>query len=165
VSSGRSPAAGGDRPAFTVIVPVRDVADYLTSCLDSVLEQGFDAVEVIAVDDGSTDGSPALLRERSARDARVRVLHTTEPLGPGPARNLALVEASAPYVLFLDGDDTLTPGSLAAIDARIGEAGEPDVVMFGFARSYPRRTGRAGPSFSGARPASHPAHDRATRSS
>lgn len=137
--SGSRRSGGG--PAFTVIVPVHDVAPYLAACLDSVLEQDFDAVEVWAVDDASTDGGRELLEERAARDPRLHVLHTPRPVGPGPARNLALARATAPYLLFLDGDDTLAPGALAAIADRIERAvhmaSEPDVVMFGFARSHP----------------------------
>ncbi|MEU3983680.1 CDP-glycerol glycerophosphotransferase family protein [Streptomyces sp. NPDC026672] len=123
-------------PRFSVIVPCYKVQGYLRECLDSVLEQSCADVEVIAVDDRSPDGCGAILDEYAARDPRVRVLHLPENVGLGGARNAALPYATGDYLFFLDSDDTLTPGALRAIAARLEESGDPDVLVFDYARTY-----------------------------
>ena len=94
---------------ISVIIPVYNAEKYLRACLDSVLNQVGFSVEVICVDDGSTDDSPAILREYAARDPRVTVLTQTNQ-GPGVARNAGLAVAKGEYVMFLDADDRLTSG-------------------------------------------------------
>ena len=75
-------------PMLSIIVPVHNVQGYLRECLDSILDQSFADLEVIAVDDVSPDHSPAILDEYAQRDPRLRVLHLTANvgLGPGPQR-------------------------------------------------------------------------------
>ena len=123
-------------PRFSLIVPCFRVQGFLRECLDSVLEQSFRDIEVIAVDDRSPDGSGAILDEYAARDPRVRVLHLPENVGLGRARNAGLPYATGDYLLFLDSDDTLTAGALGAIADRLAEAGDPDVLVFDYARTY-----------------------------
>ncbi|MEV6765382.1 CDP-glycerol glycerophosphotransferase family protein [Streptomyces sp. NPDC051105] len=123
-------------PRFSLIVPCFKVQGFLRECLDSVLEQSFHDIEVIAVDDRSPDGSGAILDEYAARDPRVRVLHLPENVGLGHARNAGLPHATGDFLLFLDSDDTLTPGALRAIADRLTETGDPDVLVFDYARTY-----------------------------
>ncbi|GAQ56389.1 bifunctional glycosyltransferase/CDP-glycerol:glycerophosphate glycerophosphotransferase [Streptomyces acidiscabies] len=123
-------------PRFSVIVPCFDVQSFLRDCLDSLLTQSFPDFEVIAVDDCSPDDSGRILDEYAARDERVRVLHLPENVGLGPARNAGMAQACGDYLFFLDSDDTLTPGALAAIADRLAESGDPDVLVFDYARSY-----------------------------
>ncbi|MFD3586425.1 CDP-glycerol glycerophosphotransferase family protein [Streptomyces sp. NPDC058683] len=123
-------------PRFSLIVPCFKVQGFLRECLDSVLEQSFHDIEVIAVDDRSPDGSGAILDEYAARDPRVRVLHLPENVGLGPARNAGLPHATGDFLLFLDSDDTLTPGALRAIADRLTETADPDVLVFDYARTY-----------------------------
>ena len=125
-----------DVPLFSVVVPVHNVAGLLGSCLDSILGQSFGAFEVIAVDDASTDGSGALLDDRAAADARLRVEHLPHNAGGGAARNAGIDLATGRYVVFVDSDDELPPGALAGLAERIEAAGRPDVVIFGFVRCY-----------------------------
>jgi CDP-glycerol glycerophosphotransferase len=107
IRTGDAPApAEGTGPALTVVIPVYNVAQYLPECLDSVLGQSFSDLEVIAVDDGSTDDCPAVLAAYAARDPRLRVLHQ-ENAGQGPARNRAIEVARGEYVTFCDSDDTV----------------------------------------------------------
>lgn len=101
-----APSEPEDRPALTVVIPVYNVAQYLPECLDSVLGQSFADLEVIAVDDGSTDDCPAVLAAYAARDSRLRVLRQ-ENAGQGPARNRALEVARGEFVTFCDSDDTV----------------------------------------------------------
>ena len=105
-------------PRFSVIVPVHKVQAYLHACLDSVLGQSYRDIEVMAVDDRSPDGCGAILDAYAARDERVRVLHLPENVGLGRARNAGMPLATGDYLLFLDSDDTLTPGALRALADR-----------------------------------------------
>uniref|UniRef100_A0AAU2W4P8 Bifunctional glycosyltransferase family 2 protein/CDP-glycerol:glycerophosphate glycerophosphotransferase n=1 Tax=Streptomyces sp. NBC_00008 TaxID=2903610 RepID=A0AAU2W4P8_9ACTN len=123
-------------PRLTLIVPAYNVQGYIGECLDSVLEQDFTDFEVIGVDDCSPDGSGAILDTYAERDARVRVLHLAENVGLGHARNAGMDEATGDYLLFLDSDDTLAPGSLAAIAARLDATDDPDVLVFDYTRTY-----------------------------
>ncbi|MFJ9947119.1 glycosyltransferase family 2 protein [Kitasatospora sp. NPDC091207] len=123
-------------PRFSVIVPVHKVEEYLPECLDSVLGQGGPDVELIAVDDRSPDGCGAILDGAAARDPRVRVLHLAENVGLGRARNAGLAVATGEYVIFLDSDDTLTPGLLKAVDDRLAAGGDPDILVYDYARTY-----------------------------
>ncbi|MEV5435786.1 bifunctional glycosyltransferase family 2 protein/CDP-glycerol:glycerophosphate glycerophosphotransferase [Streptomyces sp. NPDC052682] len=123
-------------PRFSVIIPCFKVQGFLRECLDSVLAQSYRDIEVIAVDDCSPDGSGAILDAYAARDERVRVLHLTENVGLGRARNAALPHAAGDYLLFLDSDDTLTPGALRAMADRLAETADPDVLVFDYARTY-----------------------------
>ncbi|MEU3098203.1 CDP-glycerol glycerophosphotransferase family protein [Streptomyces sp. NPDC006967] len=123
-------------PRFSVIVPVHKVQAYLHACLDSVLGQSYRDIEVIAVDDRSPDGCGAILDAYAARDERVRVLHLPENVGLGRARNAGMPLATGDHLLFLDSDDTLTPGALRALADRLDETGDPDVLVFDYARTY-----------------------------
>ncbi|MGW0335722.1 glycosyltransferase family 2 protein, partial [Streptomyces sp. NPDC003011] len=123
-------------PRFSIIVPVFKVQGFLRECLDSVLQQSYPDIEVIAVDDRSPDGCGAILDEYAARDARVRVLHLPENVGLGRARNAGLPHATGDFLLFLDSDDTLTQGALRALADRLTETSDPDVLVFDYARTY-----------------------------
>ncbi|MEH0634108.1 bifunctional glycosyltransferase family 2 protein/CDP-glycerol:glycerophosphate glycerophosphotransferase [Streptomyces bottropensis] len=123
-------------PRFSVIVPVFEARDFLRECLDSVLEQSYRDLEVIAVNDCSPDGSGATLDAYAARDLRVRVLHLPANVGPGRARNAGLPYAGGDFVLFLDSDDTLVPGALRALADRLDETGDPDVLVFDHIRAH-----------------------------
>ncbi|MGI5394611.1 bifunctional glycosyltransferase/CDP-glycerol:glycerophosphate glycerophosphotransferase [Streptomyces sp. CA-251251] len=123
-------------PRFSVIVPAYQVQAYLHECLESVLSQSYPDLEVIAVDDCSPDACGAIADEFAARDPRVRVVHLPENQGLGPARNAGMERATGDYLVFLDGDDTLTPDALRAIADRIKETGEPDVLVYDYARTH-----------------------------
>lgn len=91
----------------SVVIPVYNTEDYLAMTLDSVLSQTQAQIEVLLIDDGSTDGSLAIEREYAERDPRVRVL--TQPnLRQGAARNRGLAEARGEFVYFMDSDDLIT---------------------------------------------------------
>ncbi|WP_077798836.1 bifunctional glycosyltransferase family 2 protein/CDP-glycerol:glycerophosphate glycerophosphotransferase [Streptomyces sp. JHA26] len=123
-------------PTFSVIVPAYKVQGYLSECLDSVLGQGYADFEIVAVDDCSPDASGAILDAYADRDARIRVIHLAQNVGLGLARNAGLEKARGDYVLFLDSDDTLTDGALAAMAERIDATGGPDILVYDYARTY-----------------------------
>ncbi|MEU0410375.1 bifunctional glycosyltransferase family 2 protein/CDP-glycerol:glycerophosphate glycerophosphotransferase [Streptomyces griseorubiginosus] len=120
-------------PRFSVIVPAYQVQAYLPACLESVLSQSYDDLELIVVDDRSPDACGEIADEFAARDARVRVVHRARNEGLGPARNTGIAEATGDYLVFLDGDDTLAPHALRSIADRLKETGEPDVLVHGHA--------------------------------
>ncbi|HEY5834132.1 bifunctional glycosyltransferase/CDP-glycerol:glycerophosphate glycerophosphotransferase [Streptomyces sp.] len=117
-------------PRFSVVVPVHRAQGFLRACLDSVLAQSFGDFEVIAVDDASPDACGAIIAEFAAADARVLPLRLDRTCGTGPARDVGAARAVGQYLLFLDADDLLTPGALAAADARLALTRDPDVLLF-----------------------------------
>jgi CDP-glycerol glycerophosphotransferase len=137
-----------DAPLISVIIPVYDVEEYLPGCLGSVLgQQGMGqeglsqpgpGIEVIAVDDASPDRCGQILDAAAAADSRLRVVHLSENQGQGHARNAGLELASGEYAWFVDGDDELAPGALAAMARRL--AGRPDLLLIGWEGVYPDRT-------------------------
>lgn len=96
---------------ISVIIPVYNASKYLRQCLDSVLAQTFGDFEIVAVDDGSTDESAAILDEYAARDKRVRVFHRPNR-GVSAARNYAIDQATGERLTFVDSDDALHPEAL-----------------------------------------------------
>lgn len=126
-------------PLISVIIPVHGVEDYLSRCLDSVLGERSLPIEVIAVDDASPDRSAEILAERSRADPRLRIIHTTAPVGPGPARELGAKQAAGEYVWFVDGDDELAPGALPAVAVALARL-DPDVLIVDFENLYPDGT-------------------------
>ncbi len=91
-------------PLISIIIPVYNVEAYLRECVDSVLAQTYSDLEIILVDDGSTDGSAAICDEYATRDPRVRVIHKANG-GLSDARNVGLDAATGDYIGFVDSDD------------------------------------------------------------
>jgi CDP-glycerol glycerophosphotransferase len=120
---------------LSIVLPVYRVQAYLRQCLDSLLEQSYEDFEVVAVDDCSPDRSGEILAEYAARDPRVRVITAAQNLGLGRARNLGLEHAKGEYVWFLDSDDWLAPGALAAVVRRLQDTGA-DVLIAGWDRVH-----------------------------
>lgn len=119
-----------ETPLVSIIIPVYNVEAYLPACIDSLLNQTYPNLEIICVDDGSTDASPAVLQASAQRDQRIRVL-TQENAGAGAARNRGLDTASGEYVIFVDGDDRI---ALTTVEDCIKQAlaMDADIVCFGF---------------------------------
>lgn len=95
-------------PFLSIIVPVYNVETYLPACLDSILAQTFTDFEILLVDDGSTDGSPALCNAYAAKDARIRCFHKKNG-GHMSARQEGFRQASGAYAAFVDSDDWIDP--------------------------------------------------------
>lgn len=104
----------------SVIIPVKDCEKYLAQCLAGVTTQSYPFLEIIVVDDGSSDRTAAIAEGFAAGDPRVRLIRNPEPSGPGAARNLALDACHGRWLQFTDGDDipgrNLIGGLLAAAD-------------------------------------------------
>jgi CDP-glycerol glycerophosphotransferase len=123
-------------PRFSIIIAVHNVRAYLRECLDSILDQDFTDFELIAVDDKTPDGSDEILDEYADADPRVKVVHLDQNVGLGKARDAGMAYATGQYLLFVDGDDTLTPGALGTIADRLAETADPDILVFDYARTY-----------------------------
>ena len=102
----RAPIPAVEKPLLSYVVPVYNAADYLAVCIDSLRRQTLGDIEMIFVDDGSTDGSSEILAEAAQRDGRIRVIHQANA-GVGAARNRGMDEAKGKYLAFVDGDDYL----------------------------------------------------------
>src|SRR5688572_21003632 len=101
---------GRSRPVVSVVVPVYNVAAYLPQCLESLLAQRSVELDIVAVDDGSTDDSGAIADRYAAEEARVRVVHTDNH-GLGAARNEGLRHIRGEYIGFADSDDVVPPAA------------------------------------------------------
>lgn len=91
----------------SVIVPVYNVAQYLRQCLDSIISQSYNDLEIILIDDGSKDGSESICDEYCRLDPRVRVIHQCNQ-GLSKARNVGIDNASGDYIIFVDSDDYIS---------------------------------------------------------
>lgn len=105
---------------ISVVVPVYNTGAYLVPCMESLLAQTHQNIEIILVDDGSTDGSDALCDAYARREERIMVVHQ-QNAGVSAARNAGLERATGEYLFFLDSDDLLMPESLAVLCLRMGK--------------------------------------------
>lgn len=110
------------KPLISVIVPVYKVEPYLRKCVDSILDQTYQNLEVILVDDGSPDNCGAICDDYAAQDCRVKVIHKKNG-GLSSARNAGLEIASGEYISFVDSDDILPQQSLELLLRTIEEQG------------------------------------------
>ena len=119
---------------ISVIVPVYNTEEYLPRCLDSIIGQTFDNIEVIVVDDGSTDNSYSVCREYAGRDTRIRLFHK-ENGGASSARNLALDKVQGEYIVFVDSDDYILKDALqTAYDAITANSAQ--MAVYGIDYAY-----------------------------
>ena len=130
------------KPMVSVIVPVYNAEQTIRRCVASILDQQFTDLELLLVDDGSTDGSGAICDEFAARDARVTAIHQKNA-GVSAARNHALDLAQGVYLQFLDSDDWITPDATRSL-VRAAEAHRCDLVIADFYRVVGERLSRKG---------------------
>ena len=127
-------------PKVSVIIPVYNVKAYLRQCLDSVLCQTLCDIEAVCVDDGSTDGSAAILQEYAANDTRIKVISIPNS-GTVVARKRAVAAATGEWCLFLDPDDWLERDACERL-TMIADEADVDILQFGF--SIHETTSRTG---------------------
>lgn len=140
--------SGGKAVKFSVLVAVYNAAPYLRACLDSVLHQSVDELQILCVDDASTDDSLSILSEYAARDRRVEVIRLDQNQGQAAARNVALSRAKGEWILMVDADDLLGEDALAEIERTIKRFPSADcivlqLVRFGAAQATKREDGAA----------------------
>ena len=114
---------------ITVVLPVYNVEKYLNDCIKSVADQTYKDLEIVLVDDGSTDKSPLICDAWAEKDNRIRVIHK-ENQGLGMARNTGIENANGEFICFFDSDDFVAPETIeksyrAAVDSKA------EIVLFG----------------------------------
>lgn len=125
---------------ISIIIPVYNKEQYVKSCLTSALSQDFNDYEVIAVDDGSTDGSGIICDEVASKDSRLKVIHT-ENGGVTAARRRGVEEAKGKYIIFSDADDEYLDGAFSVMYEAIEKSGADEVIC-----TYRTQEGRIGDS-------------------
>ncbi len=111
-----------DNDIISVIIPVYNEEAYLARCLDSVLSQTYERLEVITVDDGSTDRSPEILKGYALKDKRIKII-SKENGGAASARNAGIEAAAGSYIGFVDADDWAEPGMYEALHKYLSTEG------------------------------------------
>lgn len=135
----------GDAQWLSILIPVYNVAEWIGECVRSIVAQQLDGVEVILLDDASTDGSRGICEQLSAtHDGRLRLLVHEQNRGLSAARNTMLAAAKGQYLWFIDGDDRMLPGALAGLRELV-LAHQPDVVMCDFLKLGRRYASFVGP--------------------
>lgn len=123
-------------PLVSIIIPIYNTEKYIYECLNSLINQSYSHIEIIVVDDGSTDNSLCLLKELSDKDNRLKVFSQPSQ-GVSAARNLALSKATGTYVMFVDADDWIDPHTIEKCLQAIGDA---DVCFFAYVREFSNRS-------------------------
>lgn len=123
----------------SIIVPIYNVEEYLCQCLDSIVNQTLYDLEIICIDDGSTDRSGEILDEYAKNDLRIRAFHQKNK-GLGATRNRAIDLVTGKYILFVDSDDYLDPKAAELISKRMSET-NADLLLFN-ARDFDAETGK-----------------------
>lgn len=118
------------RPLITVIVPVYNVERYLKKCVDSILEQTYSNIEILLVDDGSTDSSGIICDKYSTLDNRIQVFHKKNG-GLSDARNVGIQHMNGEYVVFIDSDDTIKNNYIEYL-YNLLEKNNADIAMCNF---------------------------------
>ena len=123
---------------ISVIVPVYNVEPYLRKCLDSIVAQTYTDLEILVIDDGSTDRCGAICDSYAERDPRIRVFYT-ENRGLSAARNLGLDHATGEYIGFVDSDDWIEPDMYEVLLKKAVQT-DADIVTCRFFQEYRDRT-------------------------
>lgn len=116
---------------IAILIPVYNTEKYLHQCLTSAIEQTLEEIEIIVVNDASTDGSLAIIQEFQKKDSRIHLINFTENQGNGVGRNTAIQNATAEYILFLDSDDWLEHNA-AELTYNKAKSENYQVLIFGF---------------------------------
>ena len=118
---------------ISVILPIRNVAPYLRQCLDSIITQDYKNLEIICVDDFSSDDSLIILQEYSAIDCRIKIIKNSKKLGPGMSTNIGLENAQGLYIHYLDPDDWLEKMAYSRLIKKINTLStKPDLLYFNY---------------------------------
>ena len=123
-----------EKTKVSVIIPVYNIEKYIKRCLDSVLNQTYSNLEVICVNDGSTDSSLEILKEYEKKDGRIKVV-SKENKGVSAARNLGIKEATGEYITFIDGDDFVELNMIQDM-VNILEENDADIVKCAYVKDY-----------------------------
>jgi len=116
---------------FSFIIPVYNTQDYIENCVNSIIDQKFDAYEIILINDGSNDNSGEICKYLASNNKRILYFEQSNQ-GLGMTRNIGCNIANGEYILFIDSDDRLKPNTIKLLFDRIIAENEPDIVEFGY---------------------------------
>lgn len=122
-------------PRFTIIMPVYNVENEISQCLQSIQNQTFKDFEVICVDDCGSDNSIKIIEEIASNDNRFKIIKHSHNQGVSAARNTALAAAQGEYLVFVDPDDWIELNQLEVLDRSI-TISKKDFILFGFYTHY-----------------------------
>jgi glycosyltransferase involved in cell wall biosynthesis len=123
------------QPKIAVIIPVYNTEKYLHQCLTSAINQTLQEIEIIIVNDASTDSSLEIIQEFKKKDSRIQLINFTNNKGNGVGRNTAIEKATAEFILFLDSDDWLEKKT-AELTYYKAKVSDYQVIIFGFTEHY-----------------------------
>ena len=123
------------KPLITVIIPVYNTKKYLHNCIESILSQTYHNLEIILIDDGSTDGSEKFVDDYAKSDKRIKVIHQKN-MGLSSARNTGLKHATGKYITFVDSDDRIDPNMVEGLLNALVDT-HADIAICSFKEIYP----------------------------
>ena len=121
----------------SIIIPVFKTEEYLEQCIESVLVQSYNNIEIILVDDGSPDKCPQICDSYQMKDARIKVIHK-DNRGSSDARKMGLVNSTGDFICFLDSDDWISDNTIEICVNEIIKHAPVDGVFFTYVREYPK---------------------------
>ena len=124
---------------ISVIIPVFNTREYLDKCIASVVNQSYRDLEILLIDDCSTDGSSELLERWAEKDSRIFVIHKEQNTGVSDSRNIGLITAQGDYIAFVDSDDWLDPDMYQNMVLCLEQSGA-DIAMGGYVRKEKEKT-------------------------
>ena len=127
-----------EKDKISIVVPVYNTNIYLRECLDSLVNQNYPELEIICINDGSTDSSLAILNEYAAKDGRIQVIDKQNE-GVSATRKCGITAAEGEYLMFVDSDDWLELDACQVLIDLMHQY-QPDVVMFSYYREYKNKT-------------------------
>ena len=122
-------------PLVSIIIPVFNAEKYLKKCIESVINQTYQNIEVILIDDGSTDNSPLIYREYARKDNRLKI-NRQKNLGVSAARNNGIRMATGEYIIFIDADDWIEVNMIELMCDKLKKNKEIDICICGYKEFY-----------------------------
>ncbi len=122
-------------PLVSIIIPVFNAEKYLKKCIESVINQTYQNIEVILIDDGSTDNSPLIYREYARKDNRLKI-NRQKNLGVSAARNNGIRRATGEYIIFIDADDWIEVNMIELMCDKLKKNKEIDICICGYKEFY-----------------------------
>ncbi len=129
----------GDRPLFSIIMPVFNVEKYLRHSIESVLNQDLKNFELILIDDCSTDHSGEICDYYANQDNRIRVIHKENNEGLGEARNTGLKVCLGQWIMFIDSDDWIADNTLVELKTNVCNNVLADIIVYGYAQEFEQK--------------------------
>lgn len=126
------------KPKHSIIVPAYNTGDAIRRCIDSIIAQSYSDWELIIVDDGSGDSTPAIIDDYARKNERIHAIHISNG-GVSNARNIGIENAKGEYVMFVDSDDWIEPDYLKQIETYMQD--DADIYMLGITMDYIKKDG------------------------